>query len=119
MNNAPELLKADRIVSAQLRYPLNEQVWFDEVLPTQVITLLSKKSNLAECKNWRGIAHMSMVNKTRDYRTITHHVNILRIINEQSEQLIETSCRTNLKMSWLRWFHIFPSSLFHQSRVVY
>uniref|UniRef100_A0A034VWX2 LINE-1 reverse transcriptase-like protein n=1 Tax=Bactrocera dorsalis TaxID=27457 RepID=A0A034VWX2_BACDO len=111
-NINPELLKADPQTTARILFPLLKDIWTSEKIPDElkegVITLLPKKGNLSECKNWRGITLLSMVNKIiahiihkrlsdslmhglrkeqagfRPHCSCVDHINTLRVIVEQS-----------------------------------
>lgn len=111
-NIPPELLKADPITSAKILLPIIRQFWAEESLPEDtkvgIIINLPKKGDLSDCKNWRGITLLCIINKIcahiintrlmnaldphlrkeqagfRPQRSCIDHVNSVRIIVEQS-----------------------------------
>lgn len=64
---AAEILKADSTIMSEILCPIFEEIWLSEEIPPTwkegIIIKLPKKGDLKECKNWRGITILNVLNK--------------------------------------------------------
>jgi hypothetical protein len=64
---APEMLKADVNLFAELLFPIFRMAWEEQKLPDDwlqgVLIKLPKKGDLSNCNNWRGITLLSLPGK--------------------------------------------------------
>jgi hypothetical protein len=110
-----EMLKLDPDLIVETIHPLLNEVWRSETIPEKwkdgLIIKLPKKGDLSVCSNWRGITLLNTINKIlsiviherisialeptlrkeqagfRPGRSCIDHINTLRVIIEQSEEL--------------------------------
>ena len=112
--------------------PLNHETWVNETLPNEwtdgIIVKISKKGNLRDCDNWRGICVLPAVSKIiakvilerirdplistvdaeqagfRAGSSCTDHINSVRIIIEQCKEF-----RSDLHMIFIDFEKAFDS----------
>jgi hypothetical protein len=111
-NINPEVLKVDPEITVEILYPLLKKIWKKEKIPEEweegLIIKITKKGDLANCNNWRGITLLNIASKIltrvilnrihdtaeqhlrkeqggfRKHRSCVDLINSLRIILEQS-----------------------------------
>ena len=86
-NIPPEALKANPDPTANILHKIYSDIWKNEVMPQDWnighLIKLSKKGNLKECKNYRGIALLSVVAK------VLNRILLTRLLKAVDEKLRE------------------------------
>ena len=66
-NVYPEVLNVDPTITAEMLCPLLEKIWKEEKIPEDweegLIIKISKKEDLSNCNNWRGVTLLSIPSK--------------------------------------------------------
>jgi len=108
-DNIPtEVLKLDPYISADILLPPFQVIWQKEKFPKEwkegIIIKIPKKGDLSQCRNWRGVTLLTVINKIileqiknslemglrkeqagfRHNRSCIDQINTLRVIIEQS-----------------------------------
>ena len=101
-----EFYKSKPYMAAEVLQPILEEAWLSEACPEEwtdnIIVKIPKKFNLKICDNWRGICAISKIiskvtlDRIKDHlycsidrrpgSSCVDHINMLRIINEQSAE---------------------------------
>jgi len=113
VDNIPaEVLKVDPFMSADILFPLFQDIWQTETFPKEwkegIIVKVPKKGDLSQCRNWRGVTLLAVISKIinkvileqiknslemglqkeqagfRKNRSCIDQINTLRVIIEQS-----------------------------------
>ena len=86
-NIPPESLKANPDLTANILHTIYSDIWKNEVMPQDWnighLIKLPKKGNLKECKNYRGIALLSVVAK------VINRILLTRLLKAVDEKLRE------------------------------
>ena len=86
-NIPPEALKANPDLTANILHKICSDIWKNEVMPQDWnighLIKLPKKGNLKECKNYRGIALLSVVAK------VLNRILLTRLLKAVDEKLRE------------------------------
>ena len=86
-NIPPEALKANPDLTASIFHKIYSDIWKNEVMPQDWnighLIKLPKKDNLKECKNYSGIALLSVVAKVLNRILLTRLLNLDEKLREQ------------------------------------
>jgi len=66
-NTAPEVMKVDLVITANMLHPLFEKIWMEGEMPNDwrcgLLVKIPKKGDTANYDNWRGVTLLSVPSK--------------------------------------------------------